>query len=145
MHISFPSHYMNGVQYQTREDHYPTSKSDADCNLTSDYRYYWRLYLVMWIQNWRRGPWCFCCRQFCFRIHIWWIIYILWQTWILSRACDETYQFPLLIVFRWTEKILGPSTEIYLMKIMWDCNSIITHGWNLTEGHIITGVGKWII
>ena len=32
---------------------------------------------------------------------------------------------------------------ICLLNIMWGWKTIIPHGWNLPEGHIITGVGRW--
>ena len=83
------------------------------------------------------APWL----QFC-RMQIWRRLNLVWQKWILSRSCDETCQFPLLRVFRWMEKVLGPANAISLLNMMWGWKAIFPRGWNLPGGHIITGVGS---
>ena len=46
----------------------------------------------------------------------------------MSRAFDETYQFPLLRVFIWMDKVLGPADTMSLLNIMWGWMTISPHG-----------------
>ena len=78
-----------------------------------------------------------------FRIQVWWRLDIVRHIWMLSRSCDEIFRVPLLGVFRWIEKGLGPAPMEYLLKIMWGWKATIPHCWYLPEGHIIIGLGRW--
>ena len=69
-----------------------------------------------------------------FIIHIWWILHLVLQTWMLSRSCGKTCRVPLLRVFIFMGKLLGPSPVVYLLKIMWGWKSVIPHP--ITKAHI---------
>ena len=127
------------------EDNYPTRKSNCDGYLLPYYFDSCRIYMFGWIWTWRWGPWCLWCgRQIC-RIHILWILHLVQQTRMLSRACDDAYWVTSLIVLNCKERGIGYSPAVYLLDIMWGQKAITPHCWDLPSGHIITWVGRWCL
>ena len=105
-------------------------------------RLFWLLdNLFCWVDwNLEMRSWMFIVWGNCI-MKILWRLHVVWQTWILSRDCDETCQVTLLIFVSTGVEMTWAWNVIFLMKIMWSWKAIIPQGWNLPGGHIITGVG----